>query len=40
MKEVSHIPGTEGCMACHELTVMEQTGVGVVLTDGYRPYVL
>ena len=30
MEEVSFIPGTGNCFACHELQVMAMTGTGVV----------
>lgn len=30
MQDVCLIPGTNSCFACHELHVMEQTGIGVV----------
>lgn len=33
LSEVCLIPGTDACLACHELMVMEQTNVGVVLLD-------
>ena len=40
--EICFIPGTEGCMACHELYLMEQTGVGLVRVDAVigRAFVL
>ncbi len=38
LSEVCLIPGTENCLACHELVVMEQTGVGVVLLDAGGAY--
>ncbi len=31
--EVCLIPGTDACMTCHELYLMEQTGIGVALVD-------
>ena len=36
MTEVSFIPGTESCFACHELYLMKETGTGVVLYDPVR----
>lgn len=39
MEEVCFFDGTDSCFSCHELFVMEQTGVGVVLADELgRPY--
>lgn len=31
LQDVCLIPGTDSCMGCHELRIMETTGTGVVL---------
>jgi hypothetical protein len=30
LDEVEHVPGTENCIACHELLLMQATGHGIV----------
>ncbi len=36
MDEVCFIDGTDNCLACHELHVMEQTGAGVVFSPAHK----